>query len=330
MAIHFRTELKRGKSIYPDFSYNKPLSLIGSCFSTNIAEKLKEYRFAHVSNPFGVTYDPISIANQLDRLIKKDLFEKKDLFQRNGRWNSFELHGSYLSQNADDLIHRVNLDITNCSEILKESSHLFVTLGTAWIYELKETGNVVNNCHKIPSDSFRKRLLTVDEIVPVFRDILDRLMKWNPGLIPVFTISPVRHLKDGFEENSLSKSILRIAINELKENSSIIYFPSYEIVMDDLRDYRFYKDDLLHPNDLAINYIWEKLCDAFLSAETKSQLSEIEAVNKALNHRAFDPMSPEHRDFILKTTDTMRRLEKNIPTISFEKELKQLLDRIAR
>lgn len=328
MADKFRTELKLDEAKYPEFSHNAPVSLIGSCFSTNIAEKLKEYRFQHISNPFGVTYNPISIADQIQRLINKDLFVKNDLFQRNDRWNSFELHGSHLNHNAKELLTTVNHDLKNCSLLLKKSSHFFMTFGTAWVYELKESGRIVNNCHKIPSEKFSKRILSVNEIVSVYQDLIGKLTAWNPKLIPVFTISPVRHLKDGFEENSLSKSLLRLAVNELVQTTNAIYFPSFEITMDDLRDYRFYKDDLVHPNDTAINYIWGKLCDAFLNSESKKFLLEIEAVNNALNHKAFDANSADHQAFILRTIDKLKVLEKSIPNISYKEEIKQLLDRI--
>jgi len=327
MSDKFRTELNPDKAKYPDFSHNKPLGLIGSCFSTNIAYKLKEYRFPHVSNPFGVSYNPISIADQINRLMHSRLFEKNDLFERNGSWNSFELHGSYLNRSVDKLLTIVNTDLTNSALLLKESSHLFITFGTAWVYELKESGRIVNNCHKIPANKFNRRILKVDEIVSVYLEIIDKLLVWNPTLIPVFTISPVRHLKDGFEENSLSKSILRVATNELVQHTNAAYFPSYEITMDDLRDYRFYKDDLLHPNETAINYIWGKICDAFLSSESRSMLEEIKAANSALNHRAFDPKSEDHRAFINTTIDKLKNLEKSFPALSFDKEIRELLER---
>ena len=328
MTDKFRTELKLSDKEYINFSHDKPLGLIGSCFSNNIGDKLKEYRFQHSSNPFGVTYNPISIANQIQRIIDEKAFVESDLFQRNGNWNSFELHGSFLNQSAGKLLNKVNKSLLHSSSILKKSSHLFITFGTSWVYELMESGEIVNNCHKIPSVKFDRRILRVDEIVSVFQNLVKALIAWNPKVNIVFTISPVRHLRDGFEENSLSKSTLRLAVNEIVNTTPAFYFPSYEIVMDDLRDYRFYKDDLLHPNDFAVNYIWNKLCDAFVNSNSKKLLVEIEALNRAVNHKAFDSESKEHQVFIRHTIDKIGVLEKSNPEISFKEELKKLEDRL--
>ena len=328
MTDKFRTELKLRDKEYINFSHDKPLGLIGSCFSNNIGDKLKEYRFQHISNPFGVTYNPISIANQIQRIINERAFVEGDLFHRNGSWNSFELHGSFINQSADKLLSKVNKSLLNSSSVLKKSSHLFITFGTSWVYELKESGEIVNNCHKIPSVKFERRILRVEEIVSVFGNLINSLIAWNPKINIVFTISPVRHLRDGFEENSLSKSTLRLAVNEIAKTTPAFYFPSYEIVMDDLRDYRFYKDDLLHPNDFAVNYIWNKLSDAFLNPKSKKLLVEIEALNKAINHIAFDSDSKEHQVFIHHTIDKIGLLEKLNPEISFKEALKKLKDRL--
>ncbi|MEQ8323452.1 MAG: GSCFA domain-containing protein [Vicingaceae bacterium] len=308
MAFPFRTEFIINKQ-YPRFGHIHPTFLIGSCFSDNIGSKLNEFLFKVDSNPFGITYNPISASDHLKRLMQKQYFTSDDLIECNGGWNSLELHGSWFDSDSDQLLSRVNNRLEGASVNLKEASHLFVTFGTAWVYEWKNNGLVVNNCLKLPASNFNKRLLGIDEITQVWTKTIDALLEFNPGLSIVFTVSPVRHLRDGFEENYLSKSILRIAIHEIEQEMKVLYFPAFELLSDDLRDYRFYNTDLVHPSETAIEYIWDKFSSCMITESSLQLFKDITGINQAINHRAFDKDSEQYKSFIEKNIRLAQKLK---------------------
>lgn len=328
MKDQFRTEIKLKKGEFPEISYQSSVGLIGSCFSDEIGEKFHKFKFKNLSNPFGVTYNPVSMAEQIRRICQKKHFNEADLFRKGQGFNSYELHGSFDREDSSDLIEELALNIDRTYDFLRSASHLFITLGTAWIYELKSDGRLVNNCHKQPSSIFNKRLLSLLEIEEACLSMVNDCHAINKELKVIFTISPVRHLKDGFTENSLGKSLLRVALNrdELRKKAS--YFPSYEMMNDDLRDYRFYASDMIHPNEIAVNYIWEQLISAQMSEQTVLKMKAIEKIQHALGHKAFNVKSAAHQSFLKETINTCQSIRKSNPEIDLEKEIQELTRRL--
>jgi hypothetical protein len=259
----------------------------GSCFAQNMGDKLQRYCFDAVVNPFGVQYNPASIAKGIHRLISAKEFGENEFFQHGSLWNSFS-HSSLFSRSGlMEIQQDVNRLFNKASKKLQDADYLFITPGTVWVYELAESSEIVSNCHKLPTSYFKRRRLSVDEIVEMFSSIFDILFKSNNHLCVIFTVSPVRHWKDGAHENNVSKAILHLAISELigKYPQQTEYFPAYEIMMDELRDYRFYADDMIHPSALATEYIWECFSNQYFDSETKSLMKELEDYRRISEHR---------------------------------------------
>ncbi|MCL2435489.1 MAG: GSCFA domain-containing protein [Lentimicrobiaceae bacterium] len=282
--MKFRTELPLPKFPF-QISYQDRLLLLGSCFSDHIGSFLEQHRFFVLSNPFGTLFNPVSIANVLKMTIDPTLFTEDYRYFFDKRWVSFAHHGSLSHHDENQFITQIEQQWQNTKAFLEKTGLLFITFGTAYCYRFLERDLVVANCHKIPNRQFEKFRLTIEEIVQIYREIVQKLQQINPSLKIIFTVSPVRHLGDGFHENQLSKSVLHLAIEQLTDDKTIFYFPAYEILMDDLRDYRFYADDLCHPQENAVRYIEEIFADSFFSQATKEKQKEIEKENKFLNHR---------------------------------------------
>lgn len=300
-----------------EICFQDKVLFLGSCFSENINEKLVERKFDSRSNPFGIVYNPISIFNILDFVIEEKTFTKNDLFLHNEIWNCYDFHSDMSGLEVEKVLQNINDKILETRVFLKETNVLFITFGTAWVYETNK--EIVANCHKVASKEFEKRLLTVAEIETKAKSTLAKLKQYNEKIKIVFTLSPVRHLKDGFVENNLSKSILLLVINQLQTEKNIAYFPAYELVIDDLRDYRFYKEDLVHPNNLAINYIFEQFQNVFFTEKTISLLVKVEKLLKAFQHRIKYKETQEYIKF-------RKNLEKQVADlkafeIDFSKEL---------
>ncbi|MBP1676224.1 MAG: hypothetical protein H6Q20_783 [Bacteroidetes bacterium] len=281
-------------------SHQDHLLTLGSCFSDNIGIKLQNALFSVDVNPFGVLFNPVSIANSVEILLKKDLFTEKQLFRNGSLWSSFS-HSTLFSATTPEqallnINSRLNISIAN----LSDTNYLLVTFGTAWVYEDTEHHNhVVSNCHKLPANRFNRRRLSVGEIVDLWSKLIDKLKVEMPALKIIFTVSPVRHWKDGAQENNLSKSTLLLAVDNLTKNfQQVHYFPAYEIQMDELRDYRFYSSDMLHPSDVAVDYIWEKFANTFFSADTCLIKNKAEQLTKALNHRPLHAGTAEYDNFL--------------------------------
>lgn len=314
--MNFRTVMPINKS-HLDISYLDKILFLGSCFSENINEKLVERKFDSRSNPFGITYNPISIFNIIDFVLEEKNYTKEDLFLQNEIWNCYDFHSDMSGLEVENVLRNINEKIIETKTFLKETNVLFITFGTAWVYE--NNNKIVANCHKVPSSQFEKRLLTFEEIETKAKSTFAKLKQFNENIKIVFTLSPVRHLKDGFVENNLSKSILLVAINNLQKEKNICYFPAYELVIDDLRDYRFYKEDLVHPNYLAINYIFEQFKSVFFTEKTLTLLVKVEKLLKAFQHRINYKETQEYIKF-------RKNLEKQVADLSaveidFSKEL---------
>lgn len=312
---NFRTEfLPKPSKI--KISHATPILTIGSCFTENIGNLLGERKFSLLSNPYGILFNPISIASALNDIVNKRFFEENDLIEHNHIFHSFWHHSQFSGIDKEKVLNNINQNIENTHHFIKHAKFLFVTLGTAWTYKYVGENSrfenlTVANCHKIPAADFEKELITIERIVDDFIKAIRAIKSLNPGIEMVFTLSPVRHLKDGFEENQISKSVLRLAINELIQTSEqVSYFPAYELVMDDLRDYRFFEEDMVHPNRLAINYVWKKFEEYFFSSKTREQVSKIEQFNSALNHKPFHPESEAHKIFCEKLQVKIQQFEK--------------------
>lgn len=303
-------------------SHQSTSFLIGSCFSQNIGEKLINNKFNVNINPSGIIYNPISIVSALERIINQKQYTEQELTNFNSKWISFNHHGSFSSLNKTTCLNQINNSQDQAHQQLKKCETIFITFGSAWVYEYPEFG-IVANCHKLPNSQFKKRLLSVKEILAAFNRILDELKHLNV----VFTVSPIRHIKDGLHENNLNKSTLHLAINNLiEQNENCHYFPAYELIIDELRDYRFYKDDLVHPTEFAINYVWGKFSECYFNDETQALNSEIQKIKVAVNHKPFYFKSEEHQQFIATQIQNMEDFSNKYPFIDFTFEKKKIAD----
>lgn len=321
MASDFRTKVEIQP--YPfTLGYSTPTMFCGSCFTENIGTIMVDRKMPILVNPFGVVYNPISVKLVIESILSTKHFEESDLRFRNGLWYSFLHHTSYSSPIKEECLELVNSDLHKASEFAKGMKYLLITFGTARVFYLKENDQPVANCHKIPAKEFENRLMSVDEIVDSWSILLNDLLKRTPDLKIIFTISPVRHWKDGAIGNQQSKSILNVAVHELinRYPNSAFYFPAYEILMDDLRDYRYYADDMLHPSKVAIDYIWEKFKDSLMDSDSIVLMEEIERVIAAVNHKPFNPNTIEHKAFTNKILIWIERIKGNNPSIDFTSE----------
>jgi hypothetical protein len=305
-------------------NHHDSLLILGSCFAENIGEKLTSHKFNANVNPFGIIYNPIALANGLQHVLDEKLFKQSDLIYFNDKWISLQHHGSFSNSDQTVCLNNINNSIKSAHSQLKQATYLFITFGSAWVYEHEQHG-LVANCHKIPAKHFTKRLLKVEEIVAAYTTLIHTIKSINPTIHIVFTVSPVRHTKDGLWENNLSKSVLHLSIKALTDSfDNCSYFPAYEIVLDELRDYRFFNDDLVHPTHLAVNYVWEKFSASYFSKETIALMSNIQKIKQAATHKPFDFNSEKHQQFIKNQLDIIQELTTQFPQLNFEEE-KELL-----
>ncbi len=291
------------------FSHKSHFLLLGSCFSENIAKRLSYYRLQNISNPFGILFNPISIADSLQMIMEGRVFRENDLFLYNGLYHSDFHHGSFSSASLAESLRKINTSISEAHEALKVADCLILTFGSARVYERQ--GRVVANCHKLPQREFTERRITVGEIIHRYSALVRELKAFNPHLRLIFSVSPIRYLGRGAEENSLSKATLLLAIEELRQEfEDIIYFPAYEIVLDELRDYRFFADDMVHPSELTKMIVWERFSEAFLLQETLDFLPTIERLNRMLGHNELHSDSAE-MDSFRKKRDELQSLVDN-------------------
>ena len=327
--IKFRTEVD-----LPEFKikmgYRHQTMMIGSCFAENIGTFLQELCFPIMVNPFGILYNPISISNSLTHILSGKEFTEQDLFYSNGLYNSFSHHSRYSNPDPVKMLSEINTQSDEASSVLKGCSHLFITFGTAWVFKHKKMGTVVSNCHKLPSSTFDRFRLSVGQITATWNPIIAELKKLNPDLQIVFTVSPIRHLKDGAHENQISKSLLIIAIEELISefgNKSISYFPSYELVLDELRDYRFYAADMTHLSEVATEFIRERFMTAILDHEAKTISAEVAKLIPALNHRPLNTNRTAYISFIENQLDKAQKLQNKYPFVDLKTITAKLLEK---
>ncbi|RED22129.1 GSCFA family protein [Flavobacterium cutihirudinis] len=318
--MQFRTQIPISKSKSP-IDYNSKVLSVGSCFAENIAEKFDYFKFQNETNPFGIIFNPVSIEKIFRRVCALDFYQEKDVFFYNERWHSYEVHSDLSNSGRQELLETLNKAITETNKQLKEATHIIITYGTSWIYRNLESEEIVANCHKVPQKQFSKELLSTDIIQKSIQNTIDLIQTLNPNINFIFTVSPVRHIKDGFVENQLSKSHLFSALHSvlntehLKLNTE--YFPSYEIMMDELRDYRFYSEDMLHPNQIAIDYIWKLFSENYIAQESISIMQEVDEIQKSLRHRSFNPESEQHQKFLANLQKKINLLGEKLPQIKF-------------
>lgn len=319
--MDFRTPVEwHGES--EEIKYSDHVLLMGSCFAENVGGLLLENKFSCDVNPFGILYNPLSIAKALRQMLDGKVYTMDDLFDSGGQWHSWMHHSSFSSTDADECLNRINSRLEKAASALPRTSWLIMTWGTAFVYE--KDSEVVGNCHKQPDRLFTRRLLDVDTICGEWNDTLREAKQRFPGLKVMLSVSPIRHLKDGLHGNQISKSVLLLAIDRLcRELGFCHYFPSYEIVMDELRDYRFYAEDMLHPSPLAVKYIWECFCSTYMSKDTQRVMKEWADIQKGLAHRPFNPGSDAYRRFLSQIVLKIEELKEKFPYFEVQKELEQ-------
>lgn len=326
--MNFRTDINIDKQEF-SINHSQKILMLGSCFSDNIGAKLIEHKFQSLVNPFGVLYNPLSVATHINNVIENKAPQSSEIHNHKGLNYHFLYHSSFSSIDKDSCFHCVQNAFNCVKNEISNLDVLIITWGTAYIYRRLDNGELVANCHKLPAKEFSREILSVDQIVSVYNELINKLKSIRPNLKIIFTVSPVRHLKDGFVQNQRSKARLLLAVEQLQSCfSNVLYFPSYEIVMDDLRDYRFFNTDMTHPSNEAIQYIWEKFSDAFFIKDTKVINKEVLKLSRAYSHKLFFPESDEAKKFAkanLKLIDHLHQLNQNIDTSEELKYFQSLL-----
>jgi hypothetical protein len=301
--------------------HQNPVLMMGSCFTENIGRQLERYLFPVCINPFGVIYNPLSAKKGMEALVRKEAYSPEELNLHNGLWFSFDHYTGFSSPDRAEALDHINQSFIAAQALLKKAGCLILTWGTSWVYEYNETGQVVGNCHKIPAKEFTRRQLTTREIISAYEELLPELFAFNAGLNIIHTISPVRHLKDGAHVNQLSKASLLLAGDVLQKKfpDRFFYFPSYEIVMDELRDYRFYAEDMFHTSDQATAYIWEKFLQVLVSERSAGIIRELEPVLRMFEHRPLNSTGEPHKKMENQRQEKLRTLQEKYPELSWNK-----------
>lgn len=312
--MEFTTKVNIPKSSF-DITHKDKLLLLGSCFTENIGDYLKNYQFPVHTNPFGIIYHPISIFNSLENIISQKKYTESDLIYHNELFISLEHHGDFSGTNKENVLSNINTAIEKSHTFFNLSNYIVITLGTSFVYEYIAQHKIVANCHKIPNTAFKKRLLSVSEIVDAFHKFSTKITDKTI----LFTVSPVRHWRDGASENLRSKSILIESIHQIiEQNSNCFYFPAYEIMMDELRDYRYYAEDMLHPNTVAVKYIWKRFSETYFSEKTAQINQRIEKINLLLQHRIKNENTNAKLEFEQKVAQTIADFKHDFPDINVQ------------
>jgi hypothetical protein len=292
---------------------------LGSCFSDHMGHKLSNHLFDAMVNPFGTIFNPVSIAKVLDLALKEMVIEKNDLQKEGNRFFHYDFHSSFDNSSPHLVLEEINLALGNVREFIRHIDFLILTFGTSIVYKLKDGDRIVSNCHKVPNYNFEKEFLSVDIMEDALNKTLVAIKKLNPTVKVIFTVSPVRHTKEGLIENSLSKSRLIELCHRMVANASgTSYFPSFEIMIDELRDYRYYKSDLIHPSELAIDIIWARFLETYFDDRATQKVKDIKELNAAKNHKPFDPNAMEHQKFRQNQLEKIKRLAIVYPEIDFK------------
>ena len=301
-------------------NHQQNLLLIGSCFTEQIGTKLSSHKFSVLDNPNGILFNPVSISKSISSYIDNKQYKESDLFYQNECWNSWEHHSRFSKPVVIECLNAINESQSKANAFFKKADWLLITLGSAFVYQL-ENKEVVANCHKVPTDKFVKRLLPVEEVFAGLQQMIEKIVSFNHGLKIIFTISPVRHLRDGFVENNRSKATLIQAVHQLTEkNINCFYFPAYELIIDDLRDYRFFAEDMVHPNYAATNYVWEKFIATCIDEPSQQLMKEIAVIVAAKNHKPFNPASEQHKKFLQTNLEKVKKLQQQFYYLNLKEE----------
>ena len=319
--MDFRTRIEIPKQ---DISMNHAtrMMLFGSCFAEHIGRKLLQHKFKTGVNPFGVLYNPFSVARSIKRLLSGTSFTEEDLLFHQGMYHSLMHHGQFSSTDKQACLNHISDRFEKAAEMIRSAELFLITFGSAYAYSWGETGEIAGNCHKIPADRFHRFRLTVEEIAEEWGGVITLCRSLQPEAKFIFTVSPIRHWKDGAHENQLSKSILHLAIDILQNRyrESVGYFPAYEVMMDESRDYRFYDEDMIHPSSLAVDYIWQRFSATYFSDETRQVNEEWSQIRRALDHRPLNPETEAYRTFVRQTVRRLEAFAMTHPEISCEQE----------
>ena len=324
--MQFTTKIPIQKSSFP-IDYDSKILLLGSCFAENMGEKFEYFKFQTIVNPFGIIFNPVSLEKLIRRSVEKRKFTENDIFFHNDLWHCFEVHSELSNSDKDVFLESLNDLIRSTNKQLSDSTHIIITLGTSWVYQNIASNEIVANCHKVLQKQFTKELLSILQIEESLESIISLVHSVNPNCKFIFTVSPVRHIKDGFVENTLSKAHLIAAIHSVlnrKFSTSLelttqnnIYFPAYEIMMDELRDYRFYAEDMLHPSQTAIDYIWIQFFENYISESQFGLMNDICSIQKGLKHRPFNPNTESHQKFLHQLELKIKTIQNQHPFIKF-------------
>ena len=316
--MQFTTKIPVQKSSFP-IDYDSKIMLLGSCFAENMGNKFDYFKFQATTNPFGIIFNPVSLKKIIERSVQKNYFSENDIFFHNESWHCFEVHSELSNPDKDTFLESLNDLIRLTNQQLNDSTHIIITLGTSWVYRNIESNEIVANCHKVPQKQFTKELLSINQIEESLQNIISLIHSVNPNCNFIFTVSPVRHIKDGFTENTLSKAHLIAAIHKTitHHTSPITYFPSYEIMMDELRDYRFYAEDMLHPSQTAVDYIWIQFFENYISESQFGLMNDICSIQKGLKHRPFNPNTESHQKFLHQLELKIKTIQNQHPFIKF-------------
>ena len=302
----------------PPINYSSKVLLLGSCFAQNMGAKLEYYKFQQCTNPFGILFHPVAIEKLITRAVNHTWFTSKDVFLQNEQWHCFLAHSKLSNTSEEDLISALNSALEKLRFSLLEASHVVFTFGTAWVYRHLEKDTIVANCHKVPQKEFVKQLLSPDDVSDVLLGIETKLRTINPTCSIINTVSPVRHIKDGLIANSRSKAHLIAGVQEIVSPEKLnYYFPSYEIMMDELRDYRYYKEDLIHPNQTAIAIIWEKFLSSWVASETFEIQKKIAVIQNGLLHIPFNENSKAYIHFKKDLETKISEIKEQLPWATF-------------
>jgi len=316
--LQLTTKITVQKSAFP-IDYNSKIMLLGSCFAENIGRKFQYFKFQSTVNPFGIIFNPVSLEQLISRCVENRQFTENDVFFYNELWHCYEVHSELSNSDKDSFLESLNNLLSSTNKQLSDSSHIIITLGTSWVYRNIKTDEIVANCHKVAQKQFTKELLSIPQIEKSLKSIFSLIHSVNPNCKFIFTVSPVRHIKDGFVENTLSKSHLIAAIHKTITHHTlpIAYFPAFEIMMDELRDYRFYAEDMLHPSQTAIDYIWIQFFENYISKKEFVTMQEICSIQKGLQHRPFNPNTQSHKKFIEQLAQKVQLIQNQLPFIKF-------------
>jgi lysophospholipase L1-like esterase len=311
--MQFRTKLSIPKPTF-EISYGTPLMMLGSCFTENIGTRLQSLHLPVLTNPFGIVYNPVSMSKGINYLVTDDMFSEKDIFKEGDLWHSWQHHSRFSSPEKSEILRGINDEFSMARNHFAKTKMLILTFGTAHVFIEKKSNQVVNNCHKVPPQYFDKKRLSVEEVVLNLKTVFEKIFSQNTDYQIVMTVSPIRHLRNGLIENNRSKAVLLLACAELSDLfPNVHYFPAYELVIDDLRDYRFYATDMMHPTDQAIDYIWQHFTDTFFTEKTKMIMDEVQKINLMKQHRPLHPNTEGYQQFVNNLQQKIDFLQRKYP-----------------